>query len=128
MKNRKKEAEKKPNFSIVLSQEAKRFLELANEKTREKILKNMRTSTIEIDNSLFKKLSGTNIWEFRTKYEKKQYRLLAFWDKDKDTDQKTLVIVTNGFITKDMQTPPEEIETADNLRVQYFNQKINNND
>ena len=88
----------------------------------------MRTSTIEIDNSLFKKLSGTNIWEFRTKYEKKQYRLLAFWDKDKDTDQKTLVIVTHGFIKKDKKTPPKEIEKAENLRVQYFNQKINNNE
>ena len=39
----------------------------------------------ERDKELFKKLDGTEIWEFRTIYNKTYYRLFAFWDKDINT-------------------------------------------
>ena len=51
-----------------------------------------------IDPELFKKLDDTDIWEFRTFYNKVKYRLLAFWDKDNGTN--TLVIATHVFIKK----------------------------
>ena len=66
------------------------------------------------------------IWEFRTLYNKTQYRLFAFWDKTGSTD--TVVISTHGIIKKTGKTPQEEIEKAENLMRQYFNLKINYNE
>lgn len=37
------------------------------------------------DHELFKKLND-NIWEFRTLYNSKAYRLFPFWDKSKKND------------------------------------------
>lgn len=50
---------------------------------------------------VFSKLEGTEIWEFRTLYNKVRYRLFAFWD----TQQDTLVIATHGIIKKTQKTP-----------------------
>lgn len=47
------------------------------------------------------------------------YRLLAFWDTDKDT----LVVDTNGFVKKTQKTPSKEIMKAEELRKIYFNSK-----
>ena len=84
----------------------------------EKILFNIWKSR-EINNpELFKKLTD-EIWEFRTRFKNKQFRLLAFWDKR--DNQNTLVISTNGFIKKTQKTPKKEIERAEKLRNEYFN-------
>ena len=57
----------------------------------------MRKAQVTVDPELFKKLTD-EIWEFRTKYNKNYYRLLAFQDK---TDNKeTLVVCAHGFIKK----------------------------
>lgn len=72
-----------------------------------------------IDNELFKKLEGTDIWEFRTLYNGIKYRLLAFWDTEADT----LVIATHGFIKKSQKTPAKEIAKAEAMRKDYFNEK-----
>ena len=74
-----------------------------------------------IDPELFKKLDDTDIWEFRTFYNKVKYRLLAFLDKDNGTN--TLVIATHGFIKKTQKTPPKEIAKAEDIRKAYFNSK-----
>ena len=66
------------------------------------------------------------IWEFRTKYNKNNYRLLAFWDK---TDkEETLVIATNGFMKKTNKTPKLEIKRAEEIRKEYFEQKTIKNE
>ncbi len=66
---------------------------------------------------LFKKLT-IEIWEFRTQYQSKQYRLLAFWDK---TDNKnTLVVAAHAFIKKTQKTPKSEIEKAMAIREIYY--------
>ncbi|NBC08090.1 MAG: hypothetical protein GVY26_12930 [Bacteroidetes bacterium] len=46
---------------------------------------------------MFKKLTK-DIWAFRTKYQKNQYRLFAFWDK-RDKEE-TLAVSTHGMIKK----------------------------
>ncbi len=73
-----------------------------------------------MDDELFKKLAD-DIWEFRTLYNKTQFRLLAFGDND--NRHKTLVIATNAFIKKTMKTPKKEIEKAKAIRKIYFEQK-----
>ena len=105
-------------YEIRFLETAKEFLDKQDSKTREKILFNIWKSR-EINNpELFKKLTD-EIWEFRTRFKNKQFRLLAFWDKR--DNQNTLVISTNGFIKKTQKTPTKEIERAEKLRNEYFN-------
>lgn len=69
--------------------------------------------------SCSKKISGSEIWEFRTKYDKMTYRLFAFWDKE----GKTLVVATHGMIKKTQKTPLGEIAKAERMRKEYFEDK-----
>ena len=59
---------------------------------------------------------------FRTLYNGICYRLLAFWD----TQNNSLVLATHGFVQKTDKTPKKEIERAENIRAQYFNNKNKN--
>jgi phage-related protein len=77
------------------------------------------------DPELFKKLNEF-IWEFRTKYNKNYYRLLAFWDKTEKED--TLVLATHGFIKKTNKTPKTEIKKAEEIRKEYFERKTEKNE
>lgn len=106
-------------FKVIYSKEADEFLGSLSVKAREKILYNVRKAKFVIDPKLFKKLEGTDIWEFRTKYDGIQYRLLAFWD----TEQETLVIATHGFVKKVQKTPKKEIERAEEIKYLYFKAK-----
>ncbi len=104
-------------FETKFLDEADKFLETLDRKIIIKILYNIDLAEKKNDTRLFKKLSN-DIWEFRTLYEGKQIRLLAFWDK---TDNKnTLVFATHGFIKKTSKIPSNEIERAIRIRVNYF--------
>jgi phage-related protein len=109
----------KPKYRIEFLDDAVEFLNGLNEKAREKIYYNLKKSQIQNDNTLFKKLND-EIWEFRTLYKRTQYRLFAFWDKTDKQD--TLVISTHGIEKKTQKTPKNEIEKAESLRKQYFNE------
>ena len=81
-------------FRLVLTDEAQNFIESLPEAVSYKIYYNIkRVAGGERNKELFKKLENSEIWEFRTLYNKTAYRLFAFWDKDKDT----LVIATHGI-------------------------------
>jgi len=107
-------------FKVRLLEEAYEFLETLDEKSREKILYNIRKSQVITDSELFKKLKD-EIWEFRTLYNKSYYRLFAFWDKTEKTD--TVVISTHGIIKKTDKTPQGDIDKAEKLRIKYFEGK-----
>ena len=83
----------KPNFEIELLPEAVDFLEKLDAKSREKIYYNVKKSQFVNDKELFKKINEF-IWEFRTIYNGKFYRLFAFWDRIDGFE--TLVIATHG--------------------------------
>lgn len=107
----------KKNFQVRFLEEAIRFLKELDEKTKSKILTDISKAERLKDPELFKKLRN-EIWEFRTRFNKKQYRILAFWDKrDK---QEILVIATHGFIKKTMAVPDKEIQKAEKIRKIYF--------
>ena len=109
-------------FSVIFTEEVLEYLKTLEKKHSEKIVYNIRKSQSKNDPELFKKLDE-DIWEFRTLYQKLQYRLLAFWDK---TDsENTLVVATNGFIKKQSKVPKNEIERAKRLRITYFEEKNN---
>ena len=109
--------EAKAKFKIVYSEEADNFLNQLPPKVKDKIIYNIAKSKFVIAPELFKKLDNTDIWEFRTLYNKNQYRLLAFWDKVDGVD--TLVIATHGFIKKTQKTPSKEITKAEEIRKIY---------
>jgi len=107
-------------FNVEFLKEAKEFLDNLDEKARDKIVYNIWKARSTNDKELFKKLQD-EIWEFRTKFNKTNYRLFAFGDKTKNTD--TVVISTHGLIKKTDKIPKSEIERAENLREKYFNDK-----
>jgi len=111
-------------FDIDFLGDAIDFLNSLDEKTRKKIYYNARKSQLINDTELFKKLTDF-IWEFRTLYERKYYRLLAFWDKT--GKEEILVLATHGFIKKTKKTPKREIKKAEEIRKAYFNQKAKGN-
>lgn len=112
--------EARNKFNIIYSKEAIVFLSSLPIAVRKKIGYNIeKVATGIIDNTLFKKLENTDIWEFRTLYSGIAYRVLAFWD----TDNETLVIATNGFIKKTQKTPSKEISKAMEIRKRYFDKK-----
>lgn len=109
----------KVKFRVKYLEEAVQFLSSLDEKARAKIVYNIGKCMYVIDKELFKKLGDTDIWEFRTLYNGIAYRLLAFWDTDRDT----LIVATHGFMKKTMKTPQREIKKAEKLREIYFNYK-----
>ena len=112
-------------FKVDFLGEAIDFMESLDEKTKEKIYYNARKAQIVNDPKLLKKLNEL-IWEFRTKFNKNHYRLLAFWDKT-DSDE-TLVLATHGFKKKTQKTPKSEIKRAEEIQKQYFEQKAKKNE
>lgn len=108
-------------FDIELLPEAIAFLENLDDKTREKIYYNIKKSQFVNDNELFKKVNDF-IWEFRTMYNSKAYRLFSFWDKTEESE--TLVIATHGILKKTQKTPAKEIKKAEGIRKQYLENKI----
>lgn len=113
----------KPKFDIELLPDAIEFLENLDDKTREKIYYNIRKAQYLNDNELFKKLNDF-IWEFRTLYNSKAYRLFSFWDKVEGKE--TLVVATHGILKKTQKTPPKEIKKAEDMRKQYLENKLKN--
>ena len=107
-------------FDVKFLEDAAGFLDLLDEKPRDKIIFNINKARISNDKDLFKKLKG-EIWEFRTLYNKMSYRLFAFWDKTDSIE--TLVISTHGIIKKSKKAPLSEIEKAEHIRRLYFKQK-----
>jgi phage-related protein len=101
-------------------EEANEFVAGLDTKTIKKIFYNIDLAEQTNDPKLFKKLQN-DIWELRTKFGGLQIRLLAFWDKS--NNKETLVIATHGFIKKVDKVPANEIERAERLRDNYFNNK-----
>lgn len=100
-----------------MSNVANDFLDSLQQDVKDKIISNVdKVANGFVDKEIFKKIVGTDIWEFRTKYKGMQYRLLAFWD----TRVNTIVVATHGFTKKTQKTPAKEITKAENIMKQYF--------
>lgn len=107
-------------FKVLLLEEAENFLTEIDPKARKKILVQLKKSTGHIDPKIFKKLDDT-LWEFRVEFNRLQYRLLAFWDKQ--GSEPALVIATHGFVKKTDKVPGKEFERAYRIRAIYYTEK-----
>lgn len=107
-------------ITIILSDEVKAFIKLQPFKAQQKIYYNIfKVEGGVMDKELFKKLENSEIWELRTLFNGICYRLFAFWDNE----IKALVMVTHGIVKKTQKTPKKEIEKAERIRQEYFNDK-----
>ena len=107
-------------FKVEFLPQAVEFMESLDQKSQQKIYYNIKKAQLTNDPELFKKLND-NIWEFRTFYNKTHFRIFAFWDKSQG--QQTLVLSTHGLIKKTDRTPKTDLEKAERIREQYFEQK-----
>ena len=100
--------------------EALAFIRSLPQKVTEKITYNyLKIEQGIMNRELFKKLEGTDIWEFRTLFNGNCYRLFSFWD----TETETLIIATHGIVKKTQKTSSKEITKAEEIRKLYFEQK-----
>jgi phage-related protein len=61
--------------------------------------------------------NSTGIFEIRVEVGTDIYRVFSFFDKG------NLIILINGFQKKTQKTPKSEIELAEKLKKQYFDEK-----
>ena len=76
-------------------------------------------ATIEkVPEKYFKHLTGTSgIFEVRVEVGSDIYMAFCFFDKGQ------MIILVNGFQKKSQKTPKSEIELAEKLKKQYFDEK-----
>ena len=66
----------------------------------------------------FKHLEGSSgIYEIRAEVGSDIYRVFSFFDKGQ------LIVLVNGFQKKSQKTPKNEIDLAEKLKKEYFNEK-----
>lgn len=66
----------------------------------------------------FSHMTGSSgLFEIRVEVGSNIYRVFSFFDEGK------LIILINGFIKKTQKTPKNEIELAEKLKQQYFDEK-----
>ena len=68
-------------FNVILHSEAQEFLASLDEKTRKKIFQTFDRASLLLDPEVFKKLADTDIWEFRTLFNKKNIEYWLFGTK-----------------------------------------------
>jgi phage-related protein len=107
-------------FKVEFLPEAVKSMNSLDQKSQQKIYFNIKKAQLTNDPEIFKKLND-NIWEFRTPYNKTHFRIFAFWDKS--PGQQTLVLSTHGLIKKTGKTPKTDLDKAERIRGQYFEQK-----
>ena len=105
------------NIKVRYLPEAREFLKSIDEGAMVKMLYNVKKVRLGVkDTNIFKKIEGTDIWEFRALHSGNCYRLLSFWD----TRSETLIVATHGIVKKTQKTPKKEIDKAEAIRKEYF--------
>ncbi len=61
--------------------------------------------------------NSSGLYEIRVEVRSNIYRIFSFFDNDR------IIIVLSGFQKKSQKTPKKEIEKAEKLKKQYFDEK-----
>lgn len=108
------------HIKVILSKEVVSFLDSLPKAAATKIAGIIRRVSLGESNAeIFKKLSGSPIWEFRAQHAGIAYRIFAFWD----TEAEALILTTHGMVKKTQKTPPREIARAERVMKEYFDKK-----
>ena len=99
------------------------FYQVQNEKVKEKIkyVFELIKQVEKVPEKFLKHLTGTNgLYEIRIEYQSNIYRIFCCFDKGK------LVVLFNGFQKKTQKTPDRELERAEKIKREYYEEeKIN---
>jgi len=101
------------------------FFEPLNEKVKHKIDEVLFMFTIveRIPKKFFDKMDGVKgLFEVRVEYESNIYRIFCCFDRG------NLVVLFNGFQKKTQKTPKKEIEKAERIMKEYFEEQKNKKD
>lgn len=72
----------------------------------------------KVPEKYFKHISSSNgLFEIRVEVSSNIYRVFCFFDKGK------LIIILNGFQKKSQKTPQNEIQLAEKLMKEYFDEQ-----
>lgn len=76
-------------------------------------------STVErVPEKYFKHMTNSSgIFEIRVEYGSNIFRVFSFFDKG------NLIVLVNGFNKKTQKTPKKELELAEKLKKQYFDEQ-----
>ena len=95
------------------------FFETLTDKVKDKIDEVLFMLTIleRIPTKFFKSIEGIKgLFEIRVEYESNIYRIFCCFDKG------NLVVLFNGFQKKTQKTPPKELNKAEKIMGEYFNE------
>ena len=95
------------------------FLDTLSDKIVQKIIAVIELVETEriVPTKFFKKLTDTELYECRIRWESNIYRLFCFFDANDK------VVITNGFTKKTQKTPQREIDRAKKYRRDYLDRR-----
>lgn len=96
------------------------FFNSLNETVRKKFNWTLKLIAIldRVPAKFFKHIEGsTGLYEIRVEVGSDIYRIFSFFDEGQ------MVILVNGFKKKSQKTPRQEIELAEKLKQEYFDEK-----
>ena len=96
------------------------FFESLTEKVKDKIDEVLFMITIleRVPTKFFKSIEGVKgLFEIRVEYESNIYRIFCCFDKG------NLVVLFNGFQKKTQKTPTNELNKAEKIMEEYFNEQ-----
>ncbi len=96
------------------------FYTKQNKKVQEKIeyVFKLIRQVERIPEKFLKHMTSTDgLYEIRIEYQSNIFRIFCFFDEGR------LVILLNGFQKKTKKTPKKEIELAERLKKEYYNEK-----
>ena len=99
------------------------FFEPLTEKVKNKIDEVLFMMTIieRVPTKFFKSIEGIKgLFEIRIEYESNIYRIFCCFD------QGNLVVLFNGFLKKTQKTPTKELNKAEKIMLEYFNEQKEN--
>jgi phage-related protein len=97
------------------------FFEQQTEKVKEKIDHVLFVVTVanRIPQKFFQHVEGTNgLYEIRVEFQGNIYRIFCCFDEGQ------VVILFNGFQKKSQRTPSGELDKAEKIRNEYFDEKL----
>jgi phage-related protein len=109
-------------IKIIFLPQAEDFVDKLDKKSKAKLFTSIRKVKERIFGQWFTKLKGSNgLYEFRFDESNKFYRIFAFWDTEEETE--TLIVSTHGIEKKTNKTPSKDIQKAERLKREYFEEK-----
>lgn len=101
------------------------FFQTLTSKVRDKIDEVLFMMTIleRVPTKFFKSIEGIKgLFEIRVEYESNIYRIFCCFDKG------NLVVLFNGFQKKTQKIPTKELNKAEKIMEEYFNERNENGD